>query len=217
MDARAQHRDGANLYQYVRGGPGVRLDPTRHASRAAEGPGSKWGRRIDGPPPILDGDAIDYEIDIIHVLPNPVPEGATQVWQVVSCITLDLFSTGRLSSDVRHIVDIVPIGGRTEIGDHLSWMRRDKGRPCFGLEHCRHTIGFDGGGQKNELSGDLVSQDDAAMLLREMRGPKATFSTTYTFFKQANCCEGIRKITDWAHLADGESLEIQGVGKWPTK
>jgi len=220
VDVQVQYRDGANVHQYVRSRPGVGLDPDGLEWRRTYGPQGKWRRRIIGRPPSLLGNAIGYDVEIRHTIsvPEARPQNATQVWQVVSCVTMMLMANGKSSAKVVNIKDIMPLDKEDkETEDTFSWTPQYDGKPCFAMEYCIYTIGFDNGHREREAASEEIGPNAAMLLLKKMRGPKDTYSSTYTFFKKANCCAALHKIAAWAHWPDGETLEIQGVGRWPTK
>lgn len=197
--------DSINLYLYVKSNPTDGVDPSGH--------GPNWSRKLASGPDDLDGDDPDYQVKISHVLPD-VPNGATQVWQVVHCNVTWVNDKCKTTTKARNVIDIVAIGGRKEVKDTLGWSVT--GKICFAVEQCTHTIGFDD--QKSNYARQTsaeVTDKLAADLLSKMTAPKDTFTTEYIFKKAANCnCCAVFFLPLLAALPDGEYLSVGGVGSW---
>lgn len=180
-----------------------------------------WSRRLDPNQPapnprLLDGKKPSYQIFIEHILPNPIPRGATQFWQVVECTTLIIDKDCNLSIKKDRIIDIVNIGGRRAIGDNLALIIHAD--HCFVWEYCVHTVGFDDPTANFAQQTNVkVTEKLADDLKKRMRGPTSTFITSYAF-NAGNCCESLKKLLFFGlDIPTGERLHIEGVGdyKWP--
>ena len=87
---------------------------------------------------------------------------------------------------------------------------------CMFVEACEHTVGFgDGKGKYSQQTTYNVKDSDVAKVLKNMTGPKATFTTGYYYFNPNNCCdcpENVQKVAKTA--GKKEMLHVEGVGVW---
>jgi hypothetical protein len=200
-------RDNANPYEYVRCRPTAVLDPTGK---------DEWRRKRDWGPRLLDGRMPSYDIGIIHVLP-PVPKGATQVWQVITCVRTIIDKNCKVTIERTHTIDIVNIGNRKEIKDQLSWIKRVD--VCVAAEVCMHAIGFDDQKSKYEEDTNIKATERLAKeVLDKMGAPMGWFATSYLYVKKSNCkqCCGTNRFLI-SRLPEGERLTIAGVGSWSSE
>ena len=193
------------------------IDPANlEESAPAKDSAPAWSRKLKEGPRLMDGTKASYQVFFDHVLP-PVPGGATQFWQVVESKQVLMNDKCEVETKTQHVIDVVDIGGRTEITDSWGWIRHDD--PCFAMEVSRATVGFDD--QKSGLAQQpnvRATELLATRTLGRMAGPKGTYSGVYTFVKPDNCraCAEKLKALQKEHGApDGEALSVDGVGKWP--
>ena len=177
-----------------------------------------WSRELDNSkgvpkpnPRLLDKRAPSYQIFINHVLPKKLPKKAKQFWQVVKCLKIIVDKKCNYTFETDYFIDIVNIGGRKKIGDNLAWILRKE--VCLALEICTHTVGFDDGiSNYAQQTNVLATEKLAKHILKNMKGPKATFQTFY-FYKDKTC-----KCNDFFlrfFPIPGEGLHIEGIGTFP--
>jgi hypothetical protein len=174
-----------------------------------------WSRTLVGDPRLLDGKHASYDVFFDHVLPD-VPKGRTQLWQVVENTQEVLTKDCKVKTEQDFRIDIVKIGDRTTITDQWGWIPADT--PCFARQVSSATVGFDDG------KSDYIQQTNveatkslAKDTLRKMKGPKGTYSGTYTFVNKGLCDKCAKQLADIQKkrgAPDGEALQITGVGEW---
>jgi len=154
-----------------------------------------------------------YEIGILHVPPDPPPEGAKQLWQVAKCTVTTVDLQCKKQEQTVWIIDIVKLGGRKEIPDKLSLDYPDK--YCLVIEKCEFTVGFDGGQNYQGYSSEKVTEKLATRLLKEMTEPKTTYTTVYAFRSKNKACDDCEKTEDPFGLEPGEeALIVDGIGEY---
>ena len=161
-------------------------------------------------PRLLDGQAASYQIFIKHVLPDPVPQAAKQVWQVVGCHVLKVDRECKISFDTDYTIDIVKLRGQTEIADSLARIWHED--LCFALEACFHTIGFDDGKSDFKQQTNVSVTKQLAEKTRDsMTGPKGTFWTFYYYYAPDCDCD----LGFFTSFPRGEYLWVGGIGVFP--
>lgn len=176
-----------------------------------------WSRKLDpgfkkNPVGLTDGRP-GYQIGILHVPPDPPPQGAKQMWQVAKCTVTTVDLQCKKQVETVWIVDIVKLGDRKEIPDKLSLDYPDK--YCLVIEKCEFTVGFDGGQNYQGYSSAKVTEKLATRLLKEMTEPKTTYTSVYAFRSNNKACDDCEKTEDPFGLEPGEeALTVDGVGEY---
>ena len=178
-----------------------------------------WTRRLEqgvpgGNPKHLQDGRPSYSIRIEHIVPQPVPNGVSQFWQVVDCTMFEIDMNCKLKITAFHIVDIVDIGPRRALGDTLEAIA-NKPR-CLAWLHCVHTVGF--GSRKvrfKETVNKSVHKRGAEKLKRHMTTPKGTFQQNDVYIAE-NCCKDLLEFLFFGFRPQaGEWLQVEGVGRFP--
>jgi hypothetical protein len=189
--------------------------PKKSETKKEEPKKVDWSRTLVGDPRLLDGKHASYDVFFDHVLPE-VPNGRKQMWQVVENTQEVLTKDCKVETDHNFRIDIVDIGDRTTIKDQWGWIAADD--PCFARQVSSATVGFDDGKsglrqQTNVEAAKSLANDT----LRKMKGPKGTYSGTYTFVNSGLCTKCAKQLTDIQKkrsASAGETLRITGVGEW---
>jgi hypothetical protein len=206
---------GVLLRQPDKGGakPPKKDEGKKEAAKKVE-----WSRTLVGDPNFLDGKHASYEVFFNHVLPD-VPKGRKQLWQVVENTQEVLTKDCKVEAEHDFRIDIVDIGDRTTIKDQWGWIPADE--PCFARQVSSATVGFDDGTSGFEQQTNVnASKSLAQKTLRKMKGPKGTYTGTYTFVKEDlcnKCAEQLEAIQKKRSAPDGEALKIAGVGEWTSE
>ncbi len=207
---------GLNLYSYTRNSPPARYDPLGQDDQPNPAPpDGGWRRRLHKGPYGIDGKDPGYQIHIFHI-PPPTPPGATQYWQVFSCIVAEMDDRCMPYLTSKVITDVGPLGGRKEFEDKLKieYTVNSKKHVCYAFELCTATVGFDNGTPVAERqSFEETIPGNADRLISNMRLP-SSYQTVYGFVKRKQCCSCMRRLLGWAHVPDGEWLAVGGVGSW---
>ena len=178
-----------------------------------------WTRRLKqgvqgGNPKHLQDGRPSYSIRIEHIVPQPVPNGVSQFWQVVDCTMFEIDMNCKLTITAFHITDIVDIGPRRALGDTLEAIA-NKPR-CLAWLHCVHTVGF--GSRKvrfKETVNKSIHKRGAEKLKRHMTTPKSTFQQNYVYIAD-NCCKELLEFLFFGFRPQaGEWLQVEGIGRFP--